>query len=361
MAKPVALLKQDGAIWNIEWSPDFQYFVTGNGHDPAEQNAVNQACVYRADDGQMQYCVQHDNDVNDAIFTKDGKYLVTASTDLSVRFWDAATGNPVNALTLTFEGAALDLDANNEVVAIGREDNFLTLYYLNKPDLDPVNVEQVEGVGNVKFSPSGELLALGLQNGQVRFWQARNIFYYNGPRHDPSSYAVLEWSPDNLWVASGGGDSLAKITKRDGSFQYNVTHQDWVEDVAFGPDPSWFATASDDNIIRVLNTDDGTEKFRMSHTDFAQKVTISRDGQWIASTGYDHVARIWDSISGTQLLEIPLDANGSAISFNEDASRLIVADETGTIGIWDISKLKSRISYIEFPEFVREARFTPSG
>ncbi|MDL1911870.1 TIR domain-containing protein [Chloroflexi bacterium CFX6] len=362
LAAPVAHAKQDGAIWNIEWSPDFRHFVTGNNTDPAESDAVSQACVYRAEDGTVAYCVTHENDVNDAIFTKDGRYLVTASADRTVKFWDAQNGSPVEELP--FGGAVLDLDASESVLAIGREDDFLTLYYLDKPELRPVDVEQADGVKAVKFSPNGDFLAFGLQNGQVRFWQARNNFFYNGPLHDRSSYIVLAWSPDDLWLASGGGDSIARITKRDGTLQHTVNHQDWVEGVAFGPDPSWYATASDDNIIRVVNTTDkgaGTERFRMSHTHFAQKVIVSPDGEWIASTGYDQVVRIWDSVSGIQLLEIPLDSNGSAISFDRDGTRIVAADEDGNVGIWDISSLRSRVGYIEFTEFVREANFTPSG
>lgn len=356
---PVAQMKQDGVVWNIEWTPDYQFFVTGNNYDPTNSDAKAEACVWRASNGEKLYCVEHKNDINDAIFTKDGKYLITASADQSVKFWDAANGNFVKELD--FGGSILDLDVSDAVLAIAREDNFLTLYYLNKPDLKPVDVEQVDGVKTVKFSPNGELLAFGLQNGQVRFWQARNNFFYNGPQHLKSSYVVLAWSPDNNWVVSGGGDSRAKLTKRDGTFQYDVTHQDWVESVAFGPDPSWYATASDDNIVRVVNRSTGTEKFRMSHKQFAQKVIVSSNGQWIASTGYDHVVRIWDSVSGNERLEIPLNNNGAAISFNQDNSRIVAVDEDGNISIWDISVLNSQVGYIEFPEFVHEAHFTPSG
>jgi WD40 repeat protein len=262
---------------------------------------------------------------------------------------------------MEFGGAALDLDVSQTVLAIAREDNFLTLYYFDKPDLAPVNVEQPDGVKIVKFSPSEDFLAIGLQNGQVKFWQARNNFYFNGPRHPRSSYIVLAWSPDSLWLATGGGDSKARLSKRDGTLQHEVQHQDWVEGIAFGPDPSWYVTVSDDNKVRVIDTATGTEKFRMSHTHFAQRAIVSNDGQWIASTGYDHVVRIWDAVSGIEMLEIPLEANGSAISFNQDATQIVAADEDGNIGIWDISTLKSRVGYIEFSEFVREAHFTPSG
>ena len=356
---PVAQMSQDGAIWNIEWSPDYNFFVTGNNHDPANEEAVNQACVWNGANGEKLYCVQHENDVNDALFSRDGKFLITASADQSVKFWDAANGNLVESLE--FGGAVLDLDVSESVLAIGREDNFLTLYYFNKPELKPYDYEQVDGVKTVKFSPNGFFLAFGLQNGDIRFWQARDNFFYNGPKHPKSSYIVLAFSPDNNWLVSGGGDSFARLTKRDGTIQYGIKHQDWVEGVAFGPDPAWFVTVSDDNIVRVLETATGAEKFKMSHSGFVQKVTVSSDGQWIASTGYDQVVRIWDSVSGSQMLEIPLDSNGSAIAFNQDGTRIVAADEDGNISLWDVSMVKSRTHYIEFTEFVREARFTPSG
>ena len=359
LAVPVNQMKQDGAIWNIEWSPDYTYFVTGNNQDSADENAESKACVYLASDGSEVHCVSHTSDINDAIFTKDGNYLVTASADQTVKFWNTENWSMIEELQ--FGGSVLDLDASETIVAIAREDNFLTLYYLDKPDLKPVDIEQVEGVRSVKFSPNGDFLAFGLQNGQLRLWQKRSNGFYNGPIHEKSSYVVLAWSPDNNWVASGGGDSRAKLTRRDGTFQYDVTHQDWVEGVAFGPDPSWFVTVSDDNKLRVVDTAKGVERLRMSHSNFAQKVVVSPDGQWIASTGYDRVVRIWDSVSGIQVLEIPLSANGSAVSFNQDGSRVVAADEDGNVSIWDISQLKTRIGYIAFSEFVREARFTPSG
>lgn len=361
LAIPVKQMSQDGPIWEIEWTPDYEYFVTGNSHKSADKNGRNEACVWRAMNGEKIYCVEHQNDVNDAIFTRDGKYLITASTDQTVRFWDAANGQEMKEKTLNFEGAAMDLDVSDTVLAIGRKDNFLTIVHLNSPDLKPVHYALSTGVSALKFSPNGALLGVALSNGDVKFWQVNNTYFYNGPKHPKSTYVALAFSPDSNWLVSGGGDSLARLTKRDGTIQYSLPHGDWVESVAFGPDASWFVTVSDDNKVRVLDTMTGKEKLRMSHANFAQKVQVSPDGQWIASTGYDRVVRIWDAASGSQMLEFPLSANGSAISFHRDGTRIVAADESGNISIWDISTLSARLSYIEFPEFVHEARLTPSG
>jgi len=361
LAIPVRQMSQGGTISQIEWTPDYQYFVTGNKHNPTDEDFVSQACVWRADDGKKRYCVQHNNDVTDAIFTRDGKFLITASADHSVRFWNAANGEEIKEKRLNFKGAVLDLDVSDSVLAIAREDNFLTIYYLNSPDLKPVDYEQTSSVYSVKFSPKGTLLAVALNNGTVKLWHVNNTFFYNGPKHPKSNYVVTAFSPDNNWLVSGGGDSLARLTKYDGTAQYAIPHGDWVEDVAFGPDPSWYATASDDNKVRVLDTMTGQEKMVMSHASFVQKVEISPNGQWIASTGYDQVVRIWDAASGSQMLEFPLDANGSAISFNDDGTHIVAADETGNISIWNISTLSARLGYIEFREYVHEARLTSSN
>lgn len=365
---PIKQMKQDGQIFNIEWSPDYQFFVTGNKSDEANASAKNLACVWRGDDGENVYCVEHDDDVTDALFSPDGQYLITSSADKSVRFWNAANGEPVQRMD--FGGGVLDLDTSQSVLAIGREDNRLTLYYYNRPDLKPIeyeyvykvnNVKQPAGIGTVRFSPSGGFLAFGTTIGSVEFWQATNNFFYRGPKHTDSTYLALAFSPDSLWLVSGGADSLSRLTKRDGTLQYSIPHGDWVEDVAFGPDPSWYVTVSDDNKVRVIETATGAEKIRMSHADFIQKVKVSPDGLWIAATGYDKIVRIWDSVSGSLMLEFPLNANGSAISFNKDGTRIIAADESGAISIWDISSLYIRLNTIEFTEFAHEARFTPSG
>lgn len=361
LAIPVTQMSQSGPVWNIEWTPDYQYFVTSNKLDPDGEDSVGEACVWQADNGAKVYCVQHESDVNDALFTPDGNYLVTAGSDHSVRFWDAENGEELAEKRLTFDGEILDLDASESLLAVARADKFLTVVFLNRPKSKPVHFAQVSGVYAVSFSPNGSLLAFALNNGNVRFWQTANNFFYSGPKHPKSNYVALAFSPDSKWLVSGGGDSLARLTRRDGMVQYSVKHGDWVEGVAFGPDPSWYVTVSDDNKVRVVDTATGNEKLSMSHAGFVQKVKVSPDGQWIVSTGYDRVVRIWDAASGSQMLEFPLQANGSAISFNKDGTRVVAADENGNLSLWDISSLSSRRGYIAFSEYVHEARLTPSG
>ena len=363
MAVPVAQMKQDGLIYNIEWSPDDQFFVTGNKSDLSDKQAVNEACVYRAENGEEVFCTTHADDVNDALFSPDGKYLITGSADRTVRILSTTDWSLVKQFDL--EDAVLDMDVYQNLLAVAREKKTLTIIDLDR--LDPPstlrNFDRGVGASTVRFSPDGRFLAFGTKVGKVFFWRVgpNSQLIYDGPTHPGSDYAILSFSKDGSWLASGGGDSFSRLTKTDGSPKDEFPHGDWVEDVAFGPDGSWYVTGSDDNKVRVIATESGNELLSMSHASFVLRLAVSADGQWIASTGYDEVVRIWDSDTGNQMLEFPLDTNGSAVSFNQDASRVVAADEDGNLSIWDVSSLTNRVANIQFTEFAHEARFAPSG
>ena len=363
MPLPIVQMKQDGTVSNIEWSPDYKYFVTGNKSDPANKETVNETCVWLASDGTKVYCVRLKDDVNDALFSPDGKYLITGGADKTLRILNALDGSLVKQFD--FEDAVLDLDVYQNYLAVARAEQTLTVIDLANLD-NPATVKNFDrkvGAGTVKFSPNGQYLAFGTRSGKVFLWRVgpSSRLIYDGPIHPNSNYAVLAFSSDSSWLLTGGGDSYSRLTKTDGSPKAAIPHGDWVEDVAFGPDSSWYVTVSDDNKVRVIDTLTNNELLTMFHAGFIQRVKISQDGQWIATTGYDHVVRIWDADTGNQMLEFPLDANGSAINFNQDATRIIAADEDGNVSIWDISSLANRVANIEFPEFAHEARFSPSG
>jgi WD40 repeat protein len=129
----------------------------------------------------------------------------------------------------------------------------------------------------------------------------------------------------------------------------------------FGPDDSWFVTASDDGLVRMIDTVTGQERFRMAHGSYVNRVRVSRDGNWLVSTSYDNTTRIWDASSGMEILEIPMKGIGAAIEFNADATRVAVGDRSGNVAVWDTSYLKSRVAIVKFPEYLHEIHFSPNG
>ena len=70
---------------------------------------------------------------------------------------------------------------------------------------------------------------------------------------------------------------------------------------------------------------------------------------------------IWDAVSGSQMMQIPLDDKGTGLAFNANSTRIAVGDQKGNLSLWDTAYLQARLNSIEFPEYVHEALFSPSG
>ena len=351
---PLAQVSHDGRVWHIDLSPDGERFAT------ASSDAT--VCVWAMEDAAQQFCVAHDDVVYDVLFSKDGSMIVSAGEDGTVRLWNADDGSLVKSFD--FNGTViwdLTMNPDGSQLAVARDDGYVSLINMTNLDQEPKDLKQDGGVYKMVYSPAGDWLGVATASGKTFLWNIENNYSRLGAEHLGEVYAV-DFSPDGTEFISGGADSAVRVTKRQtGDELFSVFHGDWVEDLIYGPDGSWFAVASDDNNVWVWDAETGVEKLRMQHDGFVQKVEINATGDWIASTGFDETVRIWDSSSGSEMMQIPLDANGAALRFSADGTRLIVADHKGNLSLWDISSLLARLNSIEFPELVREARFSPSG
>jgi WD40 repeat protein len=73
-------------------------------------------------------------------------------------------------------------------------------------------------------------------------------------------------------------------------------HTDLVEAVAFSPDGTTLATASNDHTARLWNARTGKPIATLTgHTDLVEAVAFSPDGTTLATASNDHTARLWNA------------------------------------------------------------------
>ena len=85
--------------------------------------------------------------------------------------------------------------------------------------------------------------------------------------------------------------------------------------MAFSPDGTLLATASDDHTARIWDTATGTTRTTLhGHTGRVPGVAFSPDGTLLATASDDGTARIWDTATGATLATlVPLPDGGYAI------------------------------------------------
>ena len=82
-------------------------------------------------------------------------------------------------------------------------------------------------------------------------------------------------------------------------------HTDWVRGVAWAPDATRLASASDDGSVRVWDPATGEQLQQLTgYTGWVNGVAWAPDATRLASAGRDGSVRVWDPATGELLLTI---------------------------------------------------------
>lgn len=127
-------------------------------------------------------------------------------------------------------------------------------------------------------------------------------------------------------------------------------HTGFVRGVAWSPDGTRIASASDDHTVQVWGALDGASPLTYSkHTREVLAVSWSPDGALLASGGRDFALRVWNATSGEALHTFGFNGRVTAVAWSPDGAHLAAGSWDATVQIWDTKT------------WLRIHRFTASG
>ena len=351
--------------WNLQWDTDWVTAVSFVGDNRiAAGNNLGHILVWELPGGSggaapslVRRLVGHTNTINRLVATPDGRWLISASNDHTIRYWDMqapAKGEeaivlnartredlikrksskvppPIEAKVATQEsertlsghkdwvlGLALSKDGNT---LVSGDDKGEVIVWDRATGNKRAQWKVKGWVWALALSPDGfslcvsERVHLVFDSGRhagLKTWdlkgQVKQDFGKLMVKEMP--VAAAAFSPDGkmLAVGRGGETDSGKVTlldPADGKKLRELTpgHYSGLTDIAFHPDGKHLFTSGRDTVVRVWKAEDGKLVKELGtprggqFKDWIHAVSVSPDGRWLAAADMAGAVQVWALVS----------------------------------------------------------------
>jgi WD40 repeat protein len=286
---------------------------------------------------------RHSHPLQAVRFSPDGKQVVTASEDHSIRLWDVKSSKNTNFLD-GGEGPINDVQFSADGTHIYSGGKAA---HLRKWNWETDNVDiSIQGVGGplnrFVLSPDERNAYTGDQIGRVWSWDTKSGNKIQAlDRQGYSAIYDVDITSDGRLLAIGGSDSVVRVIDLNGGSQVaeiTVAGSNANYAVSFSPDNKLLATGGDGHKIQLWNTSDWSQaKVLAGHDGTVRCVRFGPNNKRLVSGGNDEIVRVWDVESGKELATYEGHVNViSDVDVSPDGKTLVSASRDRTALLWEM-------------------------
>ena len=291
-----------------------------------------------ADLAQTMQLAGHKGPVVAAASSDQGRWIVSAGTDATIRVWNAGSGALVRTIELD-EGVPTALAVGNRRALAGHKGGTIVLWDLEKAEkIGTFQLGTTAAVASLAFTADANEFAAASQDGSValfdtrtpsvssklldgrdgtgmivtasqgrgfvasagadrtvRLWRTETESLTRTYRIPAGEIAALDISSDGRYLAAAITDGSIRVWSNSSSRAIRTfkTHQGRAVAIAFGPD-RLLATTSDDGKVKVWNLRAGKVVRSLSGgTGPLRGLSFTPDGRRVIGAGQDGVVRVW--------------------------------------------------------------------
>jgi len=270
-------------------------------------------------------------DIRWLAFSPDGKTLITAGGDYSVRFWNLATKDKAKELKIVNYWNSIALSPDGKLLA--------AIEYEESP-MNLVGGEKALNHIHIFDTTTGQDVK------QLVMTDMKTSF------GDPNSFRSLCFSPDGKRLAAGAYDEFIRIYDIDSAAEVvrMKLGMNWTSAVAFSPDGKSLAAVEGHHSVRLFDVATGKPLGEPGgHLYRVNDVMLFDDGkQAVTVGGGEHAALVWDALTGKQIGRLELEnshANGLLPAV--DGRTLFLSTRTlagregeSALHLWDLTTRK---------------------
>jgi len=297
--------------------------------------------------------IGHSGPVNGLAVTADGKLLVTAGDDKTVRVWDVASAKQLRA----FQGHQTKLIAvavrpDGRQIASASDDGGIRVWDLNTTDEHRAVTDSKESLWAVAVSADGKRIAAGGADKKVR------VYIGEGAKLETELDAgapvtALAFLPDGNRLVVAGGDKAAKV--------WDVTAKKVVAElpghglavlaVAVSEDGKTAFTGAADSAVRAFDPATGKELWKWASKKAATALAVRKGGKQLAVGTAEGALTVIDASGATPkevLSQVAHVAGVSCAAYSPDGDRLATVGGDGVLKVWAVADTGAPALLVKF-------------
>lgn len=359
-----------GQLWDVQTGEEKQRFVghtkeiivgvfSPDGKYLATVSSDKTARLWDITTGQtIQEFVGHTGTIFDVKFSPDGRYLLTAGSDRTARLWDIQAQTEPQRIKTFGSGNELDSSGASGAVSLSPDRQFmisysdavgenrgkeLSIWNIRTGELHRLVVETTVctcTISDFAFSPDNRMLLGGGDDGVLWLWDAQSgelLAQFKGHR---AAARAVAFSQDGRRLLSASDDKTARLWDTSSGKQlleFNG-HSEPVHAAVFSPDEKFILTGSDAKTARLWDAETGKELRQfIGHTAPVRAVAFSPNGKTIVTGGDDQTVRLWEAQTGKELRQlIGHTAQVSQVAFSPDGQSVLTGSVDQTARLWNM-------------------------
>ncbi|MCS6790083.1 MAG: caspase family protein [Bacteroidia bacterium] len=308
----------------------------------------------------------HMGSINALAFSADSRYLLSASSDRTVRLWHLPYGTllarytgasaSLNALTLLEDttGTFWCASSDGQVYQWSLAQYWHGSKGSREPSLRTQRRENIarrlrKGTGYevweaIAAHPKRPTLYVLSRTGKLVAWDTSENWLQTLQDTTGVSYALaIAASGKTLYVGSGSGVIWA-VSTQDFSIQRTLRgHTKGVRGLAISPDERLLASAGLDGKVMLWRIPEGLRIQTLeANTEGMRAVAFSPDGRFLAGAGKDGKLFLWHVNTGRLEKSLTLSVPLWTVAFCPNGQYLIAGGEEGLLRVWRIDQLGIR-------------------
>ncbi|KAF8945442.1 hypothetical protein BGZ47_002637 [Haplosporangium gracile] len=353
-----------GWVHSLAYSPNGRLICSGH--------VKGQIQLWNAETGKPGHLlIGHAKHVLSVAFSSNNQWIASAGWDSTVRLWDTESGALCNTLTgHTLYAQCVQFSPTSPQFASCGDDRTFRIWelqdlYTSRPN---VGVQDLtDPLPFVTYSSSGQHVISANREGAVYQWDPLSADPQLLRRSGDQEVSSMTYSPDGFRVASASkcpGDYTVQLldlaTGKTGLVL--VGHDDTVQSLFYSPCSRWIATASDDETVRIWDTQATGAPLIHTFKNHACAVAFSPNGSRIAFGGF--YQKLWIRDASTGQLVATLKGHSEPISgvvYSPDGSLLGSSSWDTTARLWDTTTNKLAVILRGHANWVQCLAFSTCG